>query len=100
MRIQFTVTDEELEILTKKAIEGGFPSVTEYCKCSSLQENTSYADLYTTLLNKISSLPKDKEFVLRELIATPPALIGNTRKFNIHSKAYLLKLVGKYGSHR
>ena len=26
MRIQFTVTDEELEILTKKAIEGGFPS--------------------------------------------------------------------------
>ena len=42
MRIQFTVTDEELEILTKKAIEGGFPSVTEYCKCSSLQENTSY----------------------------------------------------------
>ncbi|HEO0849456.1 TPA: hypothetical protein U9M63_000031 [Streptococcus agalactiae] len=76
MRIQFTVTDEELEILTKKAIEGGFPSVTEYCKCSSLQENTSYADLYTTLLNKISSLPKDKEFVLRELIATPPALIG------------------------
>lgn len=52
MRIQFTVTDEELEILTKKAIEGGFPSVTEYCKCSSLQENTSYADLYTTLLNK------------------------------------------------
>ncbi|CCY47350.1 putative uncharacterized protein [Peptostreptococcus anaerobius CAG:621] len=67
MRIQFTVTDEELEILTKKAIEGGFPSVTEYCKCSSLQENTSYADLYTTLLNKIISLPKDKEFVLREL---------------------------------
>lgn len=76
MRIQFTVTDEELEILTEKAIEGGFPSITEYCKCSSLQENTSYADLYTTLLNKISSLPKGKEFVLRELIATPPALIG------------------------
>ena len=76
MRIQFTVTDEELEILTEKAIEGGFPSVTEYCKCSSLQENTSYATLYNTLLNKISSLPKDKEFVLRELIATPPALIG------------------------
>ena len=63
MRIQFTVTDEELEILTKKAIEGGFPSITEYCKCSSLQENTSYADLYTTLLNKISSLPKGKELV-------------------------------------
>ena len=76
MRIQFTVTDEELKILTKKVIEGSYPSVSEYCKCSSLQENTSYATLYNTLLNKISSLPKEKEFVLRELIATPPALIG------------------------
>ncbi|HGI8750641.1 TPA: hypothetical protein ACJVLN_001527 [Streptococcus agalactiae] len=76
MRIQFTVNDEELEILTKKVIEGNYPSISEYCKCSSLQENTSYVDLYNTLLNKISFLPKDKEFVLRELIATPPALIG------------------------
>ena len=39
-------------------------------------ETTSYADLYTTLLNKISSLPKGKEFALQELIATPPAFIG------------------------
>ena len=64
MRIQFTVTDEELKILTKKSIEGNYPSISEYCKCISLQENTSYATLY------------NKEFVLRELIATPPALIG------------------------
>lgn len=76
MRIQFTVNDEELKILTKKVIDGNYPSISEYCKCSSLQENTSYVDLYNTLLNKISFLPKDKEFVLRELIATPPALIG------------------------
>lgn len=76
MRIQFTVTDEELKILTKKSIEGNYPSISEYCKCISLQENTSYATLYNTLLNKISTLPKGKEFVLRELIATPPALIG------------------------
>ena len=76
MRIQFTVSDEELKILTKKAEEGNYPSISEYCKCSSLQENTSYVDLYNTLLNKISSLPKGKEFVLRKLIATPPALIG------------------------
>ena len=61
-------------------------SVTEYCKCSSLQENTSYADLYTTLLNKISSLPKGKEFVLRELIATPPALIGRWFYENVNKR--------------
>ena len=45
MRIQFTVNDEELKILTKKVIEGNYPSISEYCKCSSLQENTSYVDL-------------------------------------------------------
>ena len=85
MRIQFTVSDEELKILTKKAEEGNYPSISEYCKCKSLQENTSYVDLYNTLLNKISSLPKDKEFVLRELIATPPALIGRWFYENVNN---------------
>lgn len=33
MRIQFTVSDEELEILTKKAEEDNYPSISEYCKC-------------------------------------------------------------------
>ncbi len=48
-------------------------------------ETTSYADLYTTLLNKISSLPKGKEFALRELIATPPALIGRWFYENVNN---------------
>ena len=47
MRIQFTVTDEELKILTKKSIEGNYPSISEYCKCISLQENTSEATMHT-----------------------------------------------------
>ena len=52
MRIQFTVTDEELKILNKKAIESNYPSISEYCKCKSLQENTRYATLYNlSLLN-------------------------------------------------
>ena len=37
MRIQFTVNDEELKILTRKVIEGNYPSISEYCKSSSLQ---------------------------------------------------------------
>lgn len=85
MRIQITVTDEELKILTKKAIEGNYPSISEYCKCKSLQEETSYATLYNTLLNKINYLPKGKEFVLRQLIATPPALIGRWFYENVNS---------------
>lgn len=40
---------------------------------------------YNTLLNKISSLPKNKEFVLRELIATPPALIGRWFYENVNN---------------
>lgn len=85
MRIQFTVTDEEFEILTKKAIDGNYPSVSEYCKCSSLQANTSYADLYKTLLNNIISLPSGEEFVLRMLIPTPPALIGRWFYENVNN---------------
>ncbi|MSR93371.1 hypothetical protein FYJ34_03575 [Clostridiaceae bacterium 68-1-5] len=71
--------------LTEKAEEGNYPSISEYCKYKSLQENTSYAALYNTLLNKISSFLKDKEFVLRELIATPPALIGRWFYENVSS---------------
>lgn len=41
--------------------------------------------LIYTLLNKIISLPKDKEFVLRELIATPPALIGRWFYENVNN---------------
>ena len=52
---------------------------------ASLQENTSYASLYNTLLNKICSLLKDKEFVLRELVATPPALIGRWFYENVNN---------------
>ena len=43
---------------------------------SNEENNNIHAHIMTTLLNKISSLPKGKEFVLRELIAKPPALIG------------------------
>ena len=61
--IQFTVNYEDLKILAKNAEEGNWPSISEYCKISSIQENTLYADPYTTLLNKISTLSKCKEFV-------------------------------------
>lgn len=85
MRIQFTVTDEELKILTKKAEEGNYPSISEYCKCISLQENTSYATIYNTLLNKIDSLPKGEDFFLRDLIPTPQALIGKWFYENVNN---------------
>lgn len=78
-------------------MDGNYPSVSEYCKCSSLQKNTSYVGLYNTLLNKISSLPKNKEFVLRELIATPPALIGRWFYENVNNGlAKNAEHIGKY----
>ena len=42
MRIQFTVTDEELEILTKKAIEGGFPSAVSYTHLDVYKRQTGH----------------------------------------------------------
>lgn len=46
---------------------------------------TEHATLYNTLLNKIGSLSKGKEFVLRELIATPLALIGRCFYENVNN---------------
>ena len=34
MRIQFTVSEEEQKISTKKAIESNYPNISEYCKYS------------------------------------------------------------------
>lgn len=96
MRIQFTVTDDELKQLTKKAIEGNYPSVSEYCKCSSLNKNTSYVKLYNNLLEKIGRLPKNSEFVLRDIIATPPALIGRWFYENVkNGRVKNLEHIGK-----
>ena len=75
-RIQFLVSDSELEELKRQATIEKFPSVTELAKSRILKKKNTYADLYKRMIDIIESLPANKEFELRDIIDAPPALLG------------------------
>ena len=75
-RVQFTVSDAEKLILDKEATTNGFPNISELCKHRSLQGKSTYAELYKEMVTKINKLKSGERFKLRELIDTPPALLG------------------------
>lgn len=75
MRVQFTVSDTEWQKLEQLAVKAGYPDVPSYCKDTVLQERT-YADLWKTVVDKISKMDKDTVFALRDLVDTPPANLG------------------------
>ena len=75
-RIQFTISDEEKEQLIAEARAEGYPNIAELCKVRALQGKSTYSDLYKKMIKKIDSLPANSKFKLRDLIDTPPALLG------------------------
>lgn len=75
-RVQFTISDAEYNQLTVQAMNEGFPNISEMCKTRALQGKSTYAELYTTMVDKIKKIESNKEFFLRDIIETPPALLG------------------------
>lgn len=75
-RVQFTITNEEKTQLEAEVQAEGFPNIAELCKVRALQGKASYAQLYKTMVEKIKKLPSGSTFFLRDLIDTPPALLG------------------------
>ena len=75
-RVQFTVNDVEYAELKKQADEGGYPTVAEMCKTKALDGQNTYVALYMKMVTEIKKLRNGKEFYLRDIIATPPALLG------------------------
>lgn len=75
-RVQFTVSDIEKEQLIAEATSEGYPNIAELCKVRALQGKSTYADLYKKMVKKIDSLPAGQKFLLRDLIDTPPTLLG------------------------
>ena len=74
-RVQFTITDKEKLQLQEEAISEGYPNIAELCKEKSLGRS-SYASLYRRMVKKIEMLPAGSKFRLRDLIDTPPTLLG------------------------
>lgn len=75
-RVQFTITDAEKKMLLAEAKAEGYPNVAELCKVRSLQGKSTYAQLYKKMVKKIANLPVGTKFYLRDLIETPPTLLG------------------------
>lgn len=75
MRVQFTVTDDEWNKLAALALKKGYPDVPSYCKDTVLEERT-YANLWKTVVDKISKMDKGTTFALRDLVDTPPSNLG------------------------
>jgi hypothetical protein len=75
MRVQFSVDATEYAKLQMLAAKDGYPDVHTYCKDAALQQR-DYAELWKRVKSSIAKLPKGTQFVLRDLIATPPANLG------------------------
>ena len=75
-RVQFTISDSERAVLETEAREQGFPNLSELCKARSLKAKNTLHSLYAELLQRIEQLPDQREFRLRDIIETPPTLLG------------------------
>lgn len=75
-RVQFTISDTEKTQLMAEATAEGYPNIAELCKVRALQGKSTYADLYKRMVKRIESLPVGTTFFLRDLIDTPPTLLG------------------------
>ena len=78
-RVQFTITNEEYDELKKEARELGYPNVAQMAKDLVLRKNNSkesYGEKYILMVKKIESLAPNTEFLLRDIIEVPPALLG------------------------
>ena len=75
-RVQFTVSDNEKAQLIAEAKAEGYPNIAELCKVRALQGKNTYAELYKKMVKKIEALPTGSRFKLRDLLETPPALLG------------------------
>lgn len=98
-RIQFTISDDEKTQLENEAIEEGYPNIAELCKTRALQGKSTYAELYKKMVIKIDTLPAGRKFKLRDLIDTPPTLLGRWLYDNVANKTIKnVKHLGNNGS--
>jgi len=98
-RVQFTISDVEKSQLDMEAKSDGYPNVAELCKYRSLQGKSTYSNLYKLMIKKIDALPSGATFKLRDLIDTPPTLLGRWLFDNVANRSITnVKHLGNNGS--
>ena len=83
-RVQFTISDEQKIKLEEDMRKDGYPNISELCKARACGDR-SYASLYKQLIERIEKLEPGMTFIIRDLIDTPPALIGRWLYQNVDS---------------
>ena len=83
-RVQFTISDEQKIKLEEDMRKDGYPNISELCKARACGDR-SYASLYKQLIERIDKLEPGTTFIIRDLIDTPPALIGRWLYQNVDS---------------
>ncbi len=98
-RVQFTISDSEKAMLDCQARAEGYPNIAALCKARAFNGKNSYGDLYIDMVNKINNLAKGETFFLRDLIDTPPALLGRWLYDNVKNGTIKnVKNLGNNGS--
>lgn len=98
-RVQFTISDTEKAQLIAEAASEGYPNIAELCKVRALQGKSTYAELYKNMVKKIDTLPSGEKFFLRDLIHTPPTLLGRWLYDNVANGTIKdVRHLGKNGS--
>ncbi len=84
MQVQFTISDEQKIKLEEDMRKDGYPNISELCKARACGER-SYASLYKQLVERTEKLEPGITFIIRDLIDTPPVLIGRWLYQNVDS---------------
>ena len=83
-RVQFTISDEQKIKLEEDITHDRSPNISELCTARSFAD-PSYASLYKQPLETTETLEPGTTFIIRDLIDTPPALIGRWLYQNVDS---------------
>lgn len=75
-RIYFSITQEELEMLNTEVSAGGYANVSDLAKSRTLQTRNALTSNYQQMVAKIDKLEPDTDFLLREIVSAPQALLG------------------------
>lgn len=75
MEIRIKITKHEFDDLEMRRKAAGLPSVTAYAR-SLLFPQQKYQDLWKDFCEHVKNLKKGEVFYVRDILATPPALLG------------------------
>lgn len=83
--VKFMINNVEKKRLASEATANGYSNISDLCKVRALQEKSTYKKLYKIMVDKIKKMKVGTKFFLRDIIDTPPALLGQQLRKGVAS---------------